>query len=136
MRHTLFTLLLLCSFVAFSQSTARENVRDYLANNYQQTVQENPGLIAYLEFVAANKMQLIKSDPNALDFPEVYKKEEDGTVVKVSESEFVEDMNSTSFNPLRYIFPRSKVNKVYQLTGSKKCLLIVSDAQLQKEFKS
>lgn len=125
-------LLLFISTLSFAQTTDDKIIAVYGQEMYDKNVQSNPGLINYFrDYIENDGMSLQVYNPKYSNAPVLTQIPLRGkNESSISISEFMDAVNSSSFNPLIYDFlPRNEV-QIFRLQGVNKVIVIKNQKQL------
>jgi hypothetical protein len=131
MQKSTLLLLFFISTLSFAQTTDDKIIAVYGQQMYDQNVQSNAGLINYFrDYIENDGMSLQVYNPKYSNAPVLTQIPLRGkNESSISISEFMDAVNSSSFNPLIYDFlPRNEV-QIFRLQGVNKVIVIKNQKQ-------
>jgi hypothetical protein len=128
MKALLILLLFSVQFCAFSQLKHESKIESVYGTDWLQRMKsENPELLTLMDkyvefgFTIQETSEGKYSEINAINsIPLTSKNNEE-----ISISQFVEELSSTDFNPLRYRFFPTKEYQIFKLNGENKIIYIL-----------
>jgi hypothetical protein len=128
MKTFLVLIVLSLQFLALSQLEHESKIESVYGYDWLQRMKsENPELLALMDkyvefgFTIQQTSEGKYSEVNAINsIPLTSKNNEE-----ISISQFVEELNSTDFNPLRYRFFPTKEYQIFKLNGENKIIYIL-----------
>jgi hypothetical protein len=130
---TLITALTLSLSAAFSfaQDNSAKIIEAYGQAEYDQMSISNPGRVTLLNKFVEYGLEIKDTDPkynSQVELSEIKLRSKVESSIPVSD--FIQDFNSSDFNPLEYSFLPGNETKVYRLAGTNKILIIHSQQSI------